>query len=1227
VAVGCKNADSSLPPVPSARLRPITLRLDTVNGYLLNQLTGDSVKPLRNAKGEPVITGRFLSLTETVKDTLSFDPAKGQPFTWKFVARARIPRNAVPATFRTVPVDEKQLRRFRTGIDSSDYVLREFDTVVQTGVPLPVTLRRVPVKMPENMEAREPTMIRRGEYVNKSLDVYHGLKSANVSSVITDRKGRLWIGSFEGLSCYDGGHILHFTTENGLLDDRVLDLMEDSRGRIWIKHYGGKVSRFDGNGFDHITFRTEISGGLMGDHRMVEDKNGNVWVAGMTAGVAKFDSATVTHYTRKEGMPGNGVRTIYQDKKGNLWFGTHGQGACRYDGREFTWFTRKDGLNHNVVSAIVDDPQGNIWFGTDSGMTRYDGAGMTQYFEENGLPFRFIGNLLFDSSGCMWISSYDKGLCTFDGRQFVAMNTVHGLTANSFDDLHLDKQGRIWAASEQGINLLYQDGIQRLTPFPDTLADASSSVVSDKSGGIYFSIFAAGFFKYSGDSLFKCSTGNDDLSGIMVTAVARRGEELWIGSNQGLACLFRGRLYRYHNQPGSSGQLIHDLLTAKTGRLWISTSHGLKSLDGNILSDYSRSEQLAGLKLNRLYEDTQGRIWLGTTSRGVIIIRQQQYAVLTEREGLAQNTVQRISEDRQGRIWLNTGMHVTVIDDTAVYLLTEKNGMPFRLNSIAAHDTSGNVWVSSITSIAMLPGNLFDPNDKAAQHKSGSDSRFMIIFGNRDGFKTQLQGSVLGSKGELRLLEFGVGFPQMVVDLKKVAETGPLPITQIGQVWLNEKHIDFTNTALLDSAGIRVDSLFTGLTAPSRIHLAHYQSELDIFYSSDQQVYGDPLEFTYYMKGLSTAWSMPTGNSHTHFQYLPPGQYTFYVKAKNRSGIWGPEAAMQIVIQPPWWRNGWAYLLYGLVAAAFIVSYTRWRTGVIRKRNIILEQQVKNRTGEFLEARDRAERSLKELKSAQAQLIQSEKMASLGELTAGIAHEIQNPLNFVNNFSEVNAELSQEMAEALNKGDLDEARQLAADIKSNQEKIRDHGKRAGSIVKSMLEHSRASSGQKEPTAVNAICDEYLRLAFHGMRAKDKTFNVKIETAFDPEVGSIEMVPQDIGRILLNLFNNAFYAVQEKSKLAGEGYQPVVTVKTFKTEASGNLLMRPAVGISVTDNGPGIPENIREKIFQPFFTTKPTGQGTGLGLSLSYDIVKAHGGELSVETTKGGGAAFTVLLPA
>jgi len=264
------------------------------------------------------------------------------------------------------------------------------------------------------------------------------------------------------------------------------------------------------------------------------------------------------------------------------------------------------------------------------------------------------------------------------------------------------------------------------------------------------------------------------------------------------------------------------------------------------------------------------------------------------------------------------------------------------------------------------------------------------------------------------------------------------------------------------------------------------------------------------------------------------------------------------------------------------------------------------------------ENTLTELKSTQTQLIQSEKMASLGELTAGIAHEIQNPLNFVNNFSEVNTELIEELELEAGKGNLEEIKLIAKDIKENEQKINHHGKRADSIVKGMLQHSRSGSGVKEPTDINALADEYLRLAYHGLKAKDKSFNANMKTDFDPQIGTINMVPQDIGRVLLNMVNNAFYAVHEKQKEASHGFEPAVWLQTKR---AGDK-----VEISVRDNGNGIPEKIKEKIFQPFFTTKPTGQGTGLGLSLGYDIVKAHGGEIKIITKEGEGSEFIILLP-
>ena len=304
--------------------------------------------------------------------------------------------------------------------------------------------------------------------------------------------------------------------------------------------------------------------------------------------------------------------------------------------------------------------------------------------------------------------------------------------------------------------------------------------------------------------------------------------------------------------------------------------------------------------------------------------------------------------------------------------------------------------------------------------------------------------------------------------------------------------------------------------------------------------------------------------------------------------------------------------LYGLIALLsffVLIAIIFWRNNRQRKKaNTLLAEE-----------KEKLEHTLAELKSTQYQLIQSEKMASLGELTAGIAHEIQNPLNFVNNFSELNEELLRELNTEAEKGNLEDVKAIANNIALNSEKINRHGKRADSIVKGMLQHSRASSGQKEPTDINKLADEYLRLAYQGLRAKDKSFNANFKTELDDSIGKVNVVSQDIGRVILNLINNAFYAVNEKQKQNLNGYEPTVTITTAKR--NGKVVIR------VKDNGNGIPQKIVDKVFQPFFTTKPTAQGTGLGLSLAYDIItKGHGGELGVETKESEGSEFIIWLP-
>ena len=301
-----------------------------------------------------------------------------------------------------------------------------------------------------------------------------------------------------------------------------------------------------------------------------------------------------------------------------------------------------------------------------------------------------------------------------------------------------------------------------------------------------------------------------------------------------------------------------------------------------------------------------------------------------------------------------------------------------------------------------------------------------------------------------------------------------------------------------------------------------------------------------------------------------------------------------------------------LILAALALSFMLYRNHEKNKTNRLLAAQNK----EIDDKNKKLEQTITQLTATQAQLIQSEKMASLGELTAGIAHEIQNPLNFVNNFSQVSGELLKELVDEVDKGNTEEVKAIAGDLIGNLEKINHHGQRAADIVKGMLQHSRISSGTKEPTDINALCDEFLRLAYHGLKATNKSFNAKFETQFDDSIGKVNVMPQEMGRVILNLINNAFYAVSVKASATGDGnYEPTVTVTTKKENGK--------VMISVADNGNGVPASIKDKIFQPFFTTKPTGQGTGLGLSLSYDIVKAHGGELKVETKEGKGSEFLI----
>ena len=555
------------------------------------------------------------------------------------------------------------------------------------------------------------------------------------------------------------------------------------------------------------------------------------------------------------------------------------------------------------------------------------------------------------------------------------------------------------------------------------------------------------------------------------------------------------------------------------------------------------------------------------------------------------NAITFIFEDSEGIVWVASNSNLLRFDPDTEKLekFSQKDGLPSNLVNSIIEDFEGNLWISTSGGLSKLNKNTpreqwnfvnFDASD-GLQNYSASKASWMskegeIILGSNDGVISFFPGKINEVK------------PDIVIEDIKISDV----------------------SLKTDSAAIQLDKSIPNL---NELRFSYNQNDISFEFTSIHFSRPAKNKIMYRLEGFNKHW-ISSDRNFVSYTNLSPGEYTFQVKGSNGDGIWNDEGkSLQIIISPPWWKTKLAYILYVILFIIIIYLLDRFQ-----RRRLLQAQVEKTRKIELAQAKE-IEKAYHELKTTQSQLIQSEKMASLGELTAGIAHEIQNPLNFVNNFSEVSVDLLAEMKEELESGNDEEVTAIAGDLKQNLEKINHHGQRASFIVKGMLEHSRTSSGEKTPTDINVLAEEFLKLSYHGLRAKDKSFNAEIKTEFDPDLPLVNVVAQDIGRVILNLINNAFYAVHEKKKLNNEGYEPVVSLST--KELDGKM------EIKVSDNGNGIPQKVLDKIFQPFFTTKPTGQGTGLGLSLSYDIItKGHGGELGVDTWVGEGSEFIITLP-
>ncbi|MBC7873522.1 MAG: hypothetical protein H7Y01_05990 [Ferruginibacter sp.] len=1078
-----------------------------------------------------------------------------------------------------------------------------------------------------------------------------------------DQQGYIWFSSFsKGLVKYDGKTFKTFRHEpenpNSPASHFIGALAVDHAGNIWITHYGSGVDRFDPvtNTFTHFRNNKADPNSLISDSvfNLIIDHTGKPWIC-TVKGLEWFDAKTgkFTHIQKKiNDKPLNidpAVIEVYEDKKGIIWFSTgdiisaktdyNFSGLFRLDpstGKQT--FYKADSLNQESlinpgVFSIFEDSRNNFWVGTaGNGLHTLDRktGKFTRHLYDPSHPGKLsrppisitdtsdaISFINEDHAGKIWIGSFANGINWYDpktkqlhhygsvsdkkNKAAFAKDTLTGFKDDGAGRFMVAADNTVWIASLSGNIYTVSYGRKTIPYFPNK--NAVNSFYLEPNGNILWfgtdsglvrkDLIANSFKIWVHDPKDPNSLNNNDVVAIR----ADENGKLYIGTHIGGLDLFDPVSEKFTHikpvnaTPGNTMDSLHSIFIENDRYLWLGGENGLARVDrstNNFNVWRFNKENAKGIIGNTVYsiaKDKKNHLWFANFGGLDKFISDSN----SFRHYLKGYSVRAVLADAKGILWAGTDIGLYQYDE-AEDLFVKFNSPVFSMGIETIlnilEDDQHTLWVTTANGIFKISANrervqlfnadygILSSNWNWLNNYKASDGRLFI--GGSNGY--------------------------YMFKPEEINVSNPAPVLNFSQFSIGGKEIIPGDNGILSEP----------IWKTEKIKLAYNQNSFSVDFVAVNYNSSEAIKYLYQLENFDNGWNNLGTDHKASFFNVPPGRYMLRVRAINSEGTI-TEKTLSIIITPPWWKTWWAYLLYG--ALAITLAYFIYR---YQKRHIVQKERERAQQKELAQAKE-IEKAYTELKTTQAQLIQSEKMASLGELTAGIAHEIQNPLNFVNNFSEVNTELLAEMKDEIDKGNLADAKAIADDVIENEKKISHHGKRADSIVKGMLQHSRSSSAVKEPADINKLADEYLRLAYHGLRAKDKSFNATMETSYDEGIGSINIIPQEIGRTILNLITNAFYAVNEKKKQVGGNYTPTVSLSTKKVNNQ--------VEIRVKDNGNGIPLKAADKIFQPFFTTKPTGQGTGLGLSMSYDIVTmGHGGELKVNNKEGEGAEFVIILP-
>jgi len=1069
----------------------------------------------------------------------------------------------------------------------------------------------------------------------KPLAIYdfgtpQGMQAKLITTLFKSHDGLLWIGSSEGLFRYDGVHIQTFV-QGSASESPMNGITEDKEGNIWFIKRGASIGMIDLHK-NTISYSNKIGDYIRGLYKMITDNAGNIWVYNQADKSVSIINPTAQTYKNIDAKtwlsdtsgfhpyPTSNDLQIIQDDAKNIWITTMAGGVDIINAQsgKIKYLGKNNGISSDSVTAIAENKNGQIFLGMfDGGVDAIDikNGAIKHYGWLQGFKNDITTGLYFDNKDYLWRSTINGiGLADFNNGRIRHIDQSDGLSGNIMLSAVEDDYHRMWVASTTGLNMIDQNG-ETVHPLGTTQI---ISLMEDGANNLWVATLKGLFIVNPQRTEMHLLDKAGGLSDNYVQAFWERNGNIVIATDGGYNII--DPIHKTFLKAGKKEGLVSDSIyvtfSDAEGNMWLTgPSKGIFLLDSS-KKMILHTDVAGGLNDDAILDvkqDKNGLIWLATQHSGIDVVNPAEGTVkyLNNQPGLKDTCNRMMLEDKYGRMWIGTdkGIYVADTKNSTLTNITTKQGLTTN-TILSLLEYNGNILANTNNKISIITAP--EPGDTSNNWNiSLLDKSQGLLKEEANSWSTD----AVTSDGKYLWGDMGLTIINQIKASNDSVATYITGITVMGQpqYFMNSS----SDSIYAGHPKSKWDSVSGPYNLPENYSLPHNENYLQFQFAQANLSRQDTTFYTYVLDGIDKNWSKPSMNTYTeNYLNLPAGKYTFKVSSKGIDGKWSSPAAFEFTIMPPWYQRWWAYTLYVLIGLGLLRLYIVYRSRKLQREKKILEEKVRVRT-------EQLQKSLEDLKSTQSQLIQSEKMASLGELTAGIAHEIQNPLNFVNNFSEVNTELADELKEELNKTNLTPEQKLpiqglANDIKSNQEKISFHGKRADSIVKGMLQHSRSSNGQKEPTNVNTLADEYLRLAYHGLRAKDKSFNADMKTDFDESIPKINIVGQDVGRVILNLITNAFYAARVAKMIKGKDYEPTVWVSTKKE--NGKILVK------VRDNGTGIPEKVKDKIFQPFFTTKPTGEGTGLGLSLSYDIIKVHGGQIKVESKEGEGTEFTVELP-